>query len=283
MTDGAATRPREVPVSTTPGTAVRSLLPREHGAYGQITFPLVTAFAVAGLSTAGLLFAAAVVAGFLAHEPAAVLLGLRGARARRELHGPAVRWLVLCLAIAAAAGTATVLAIDPARRWSIAVPVAPALLLAALTARGRDKSSYGEIIAALAFAGAAVPICMAGGASATTAAAVAIPFALLFGASTLAVRVVILKVRGGGDLRAVAMTRRAAFSLAAGAAAALALAVAGERLPVSVLAAAGPGLLTAAAVAARPPSPSRLRSLGWALIAASVATAAIVIVAARSA
>ena len=57
-----------------------SLLPKEHGAYGQIAFPLATAFVVAGVSTAGLLLAAAVVAGFLAHEPAAVLLGLRGAR-----------------------------------------------------------------------------------------------------------------------------------------------------------------------------------------------------------
>jgi hypothetical protein len=277
MIDGAATRPRDVPSSTKQRTAVRSLLPQEHGAYGQITFPLVTAFAVAGLSAAGLLFAVAVIAGFLAHEPAAVLLGLRGARARRELHDPAVRWLVLCLAIAGAAGAAAVLTIEPAHRWSIAVPVAPALLLAVMTARGRDKSSYGEVIAALAFAGAAVPVCMAGGASATTAAAVAIPFALLFGASTLAVRVVVLKVRGGGDPRAVAATRGAAFSLAAGATVALAAAIAVDRLPASVLAAAGPGLLTAAAVAAHPPSPSRLRTLGWALIAVSVVTAAIVI------
>jgi hypothetical protein len=256
---------------------VRSLLPQEHGAYGQITFPLVTAFAVAGFSTAGLLFAAAVGAGFLAHEPAAVLLGLRGGRSRRELRGPAFRWLVLCLVITAAAGAAAVLTVDPAGRWSIAVPLAPALLLAFMTARGRDKSSSGEVLAAVTFAGAAVPVCIAAGASATTAAAVAIPFALLFGASTLAVRVVILKVRGGGDPRATAATRRAALFLVGGATVALAVAIAVDRLPASVLAAAGPGLLTAAVVAAHPPSPARLRTLGWALIGVSVVTAAIVI------
>ena len=259
------------------GRSLRSLLPQEHGAYGQITFPLVTAFAVAGFSIAGLLFTAAVGAGFLAHEPAAVLLGHRGGRSRRELKRPALRWLALCVTTAAAAGAAAVVTIDPAHRWSIAVPLAPALLLAFMTARGRDKSSYGEVLAAVTFAGAAVPVCMAGAGSATTAAAVAIPFALLFGASTLAVRVVILKVRGGGDPRAAAATRRAAFFLAAGATATLAVAIAGDRLPASVLVAAGPGLLTAAVVAARPPSPTRLRTLGWALIGVSVVTAAIVI------
>jgi hypothetical protein len=50
------------------------MLPKEHGAYGQIAFPILTAFLVSGVSVAGLLIAAAVVAGFLAHEPAAILL-----------------------------------------------------------------------------------------------------------------------------------------------------------------------------------------------------------------
>ena len=35
---------------TAKGLAWSSLLPREHGAYGQIAFPLVTAFVVAGTS-----------------------------------------------------------------------------------------------------------------------------------------------------------------------------------------------------------------------------------------
>lgn len=52
-----------------------SLLPKKHGAYGQITFPLIAAFAVAGVSVGGLLMAAAVIAGFVAHEPASILLG----------------------------------------------------------------------------------------------------------------------------------------------------------------------------------------------------------------
>src|SRR5688572_12248058 len=51
-----------------------TMLPREHGAYGQVAFPILTAFLVSDITVAGLLIAAAVVAGFLAHEPAAVLL-----------------------------------------------------------------------------------------------------------------------------------------------------------------------------------------------------------------
>jgi hypothetical protein len=254
-----------------------SLLPKEHGAYGQLTCPLATAFVVAGASTAGLLFTAAVIAGFLAHEPAAVLLGLRGGRARRQMQGSAAQWLTSCLIIGTVAGAGALLTITPAARWSIAIPVVPALLLAMATRRGQDKSLRGEVTAALAFSAAAVPVSLAGGASTQTAAAVAIPFALLFSASILAVRIVILKVRRGGDPRAARATRRAALSLCGGATAALAVATATGQLSSSVLVAAAPGLVTAAIVAARPPAPIHLRKLGWALIAASVGTAALVI------
>jgi hypothetical protein len=132
-------------------------------------------------------------------------------------------------------------------------------------------------MAAVAFSAAAVPVSMAGGASAQAAAGVAIPFGLLFTASTLAVRAVILKVRGGGDPVAATATRRAALFLCGGAAAALAVAAAIGQLSSSVLVAAAPGVITAAIVAARPPAPIHLRKLGWALIAASVGTAALVI------
>ena len=254
-----------------------SLLPKEHGAYGQITFPLATALVVAGVSPAGLLFATAVIVGFLAHEPAAVLLGLRGARARRQMSGSAVHWLTCCLIIATVAGAGALLTIAPAARWSIAIPVVPALLLAIATGRGQDKSLRGEVTAALAFSAATVPVSVAGGASAETAAGVAIPFALFFTASTLAVRVVILKVRRGGDPLAATATRRAALFLCGGATAALAVAATTGQLSSSVLVSAAPGLVTAAVVAARPPAPIHLRKVGWTLIAASVATAALVI------
>ncbi len=160
----------------------------------------------------------------------------------------------------------------------MAVPVAPALVLAVAAARGAEKSWHGEVAAALAFSGTAIPVAMAAGATAEAAAAVAVPFALVFVASTLAVRVVILRVRRGGDLPAATATRRAVLSLAGGGAAALALVAASGLLPSSVLVAAVPGVLTAAFIATCPPAPTHLRKIGWSLVAVSVITAAIVVV-----
>lgn len=254
-----------------------SLLPKEHGAYGQISFPLFAAFAVAGLSPGGLFLATAMIAGFLAHEPALVLLGLRGPRTKRELGAPATRWLGCCLAAGLAAGTAGLLRMPPSVRWSIAVPLVPATLLIAAALRGSEKSWYGETATALTCAGAAVPVSMAAGVSLLTSARVAIPFALLFVSSTLAVRVVILRVRRGGDLAATAATRRAALILAVVSSIVLVLASRRGWLPPSILAATAPGLLTAAAVAVRPPAPSRLRTLGWTLVVISVLTTAIIV------
>jgi hypothetical protein len=193
------------------------------------------------------------------------------------MHAGAVRWLASWLIAGTVAGTGAVLTMAPGVRWSIAVPVMPALVLAIATGRGQDRSLWGEVMAALAFSAAAVPVCLAGGASAETAAGVAIPFALFFTAGTLAVRLVILRVRRGGNPLAARATRRAVFSLCGGASVALAASTAADHLPSSVLASAAPGLILAVMVSWRPPAATHLRKLGWALIAASVVTAALVI------
>jgi hypothetical protein len=77
-----------------------------------------------------------------------------------------------------------------------------------------------------------------------TGLAVAIPFALLFVASTLAVRVVILRVRGGGDHRSTRATRRGTLAVAGSGLAVLGVAVITGALSPVVLVAAAPGLLT---------------------------------------
>lgn len=271
------TVPVSAPVETHGRKASGGLWPKEHGAYGQLAFPLATAFGVSGLSTAGVLLAIAVIAGFLAHEPAAVMLGSRGARARRELGARATRWLYGCLGTGIAAGLAAAAFIGPTDRWSLAVPAIPALLVVVAMVTGREKSWYGESAAAIAFAGVAVPITLAAGAPAQAGWEVAIPFALLFTTTTLAVRVVILRVRGGGNPVAMAATRRAVLTVsAAGAGVIGAMTMAGWLAP-SVLMAVAPGLLTASIVAVRPPAAAHLRSLGWSLVGVSVITAVIVI------
>jgi hypothetical protein len=70
------------------------MLPKEHGAYGQLLFPMATAFAVAGVSPESGVAAAAMTAVFLAHEPLLVWLGRRGSRAKRE-NGRRAMWFLL--------------------------------------------------------------------------------------------------------------------------------------------------------------------------------------------
>ena len=256
-------------------------LPKEHGAYGQLTFPIATALlATGGSSTAGML-AFATVASFLAHEPAAIVLGLRGARAKRQDGAEAWRWMAGWLSIAIAAGSTALVTIPANARWSLVFPIVPALLLFMAMVRGREKSWYGEVASALAFSGVAVPMVLSSGGSLQHALAVAVPFVLLFVAGTLAVRVVILRVRGGGDIIAATTMSRAAFIFSGAAIGVLIWSAVAAVLQVSTLVAAVPGLAMAVAVAYRPPAPSQLRTLGWSLVAASVATATITIVAAR--
>ena len=107
----------------------------------------------------------------------------------------------------------------------------------------------------------------------------AIPFALLFITTTLAVRVVILRVRGGGNPSAAAATRRVTFAISAAAFVLIGLLTLARGLQPAVIMAAAPGLLTAAFIAARPPAPNHLRSLGWSLVGVSTLTAAIVVAA----
>ncbi len=254
-----------------------SPLPKEHGAYGQVTLPLVAAFAVAGATTAGVLTAVAVVSGFLAHEPLLVPLGQRGPRARREQGAPAMRWLVAGLVAGIAATLGALWTISPSLRWSFLIPALPLLALMVSIARGAEKSWWGETAAALAFTMAAFPIVLAGGLPLSVAVTVALPLTLLFVTTTLAVRVVILRVRGGGHPRAAANTRRALLFLAVASAAGVALLASEGLVSITTAAAALLGPVAAVLIASAPLPATRLRAIGWTLVALSLVTTALVI------
>ena len=255
-------------------------LPREHGAYGQMGLAVATALGAAGLTRPALLLAASAVAAFVAHEPASVLLGARGPRAARELRRAAWRALAASAGIAALTGVIGVLSMAPAARWSLAVPAVPALLLAICSIRGHEKSWYGEVAAALTFACLAMPLSMAAGAAASSAAGIAVPFAVLFVAGTLAIRTVILRVRGGGAVRAAAITRFSTVTVAIAGLTGLTWLATHETVPPAAVIAATAGLTVALAVVARPPRPSRLRAIGWTLVASATFTAVVLVVAA---
>src|SRR5436305_2550049 len=167
------------------------MIPREHGAYGQLLMPLVTAVALGRPSWAALALMGAAVAAFIAHEPLLVLLGRRGERVRRDEHGRAMRWLLASAAIATATGVIGTVMLPAAGRWTLLAPAALAGVAALSIAAGRERTTWGEIAAASALASASFPVAV--GSSATIEAAVACTLAFIAGfvAATLGVRVVI--------------------------------------------------------------------------------------------
>jgi hypothetical protein len=253
------------------------LLPKEHGAYAQLAVPLVTGISVTGPTVAGVCLIVAAAAAFAAHEPAVILLGRRGPRATRQHGRAAVRWLAAQVMLSVVSAAIAVGTMDAAARWSIAIPGVFALLVAATVLCDREKSWYGETAAAIAFAGLALPQTMAGGAPLASAAAVALPFALLFVTTSLAVRAVIVRVRGGGDARAAAALRWSAFGVSVAGAAGLAWLTALELLPATTLFAASPGVAAVVTFHLWPLPAARLRAIGWTLACVSAATAVITV------
>jgi hypothetical protein len=258
-----------------------ALLPKEHGVYGQLLFPTVTSLIVTGPALPAVLLLVAAAGGFLAHEPLLVLVGRRGPRARRDDGSRAAVWLTVTVVVVVVAGLLAIWTAPAHARWAFAVPLAPLAVVAGALATGREKTTPGEIAVALAFATLPVPMCLTAGAPPATGVTLAVVFGTLFIAGTLGVRAVVLTVRGGGDPAAVRATRRALLVFSVAVSAAL-VALAGLLLPWAALAAVAPGLVAAIAVAWRPPSPTRLRTLGWALVSTSTLAALVLIAALRT-
>lgn len=248
----------------------RTLWPKEHGAYGQIALPLVTALALGRPSLASGLLVIGAAAAFVAHEPLLVALGLRGARARREHGGRAAQVGVACAGLALAAGVGG---------WSLGglgvvfaslLPLAFVVALLPLVVAGRERTTGGEVLAGAALAAAAIPVTVAGGVSLGTAVLVGAAWIVAFTASTAAVRLVIARHKTGvRDRLLLAVAGAATVGL-------LALAVA---TPLGL--AAAPMVVAGWFLIARPPHPRNLRRVGWTLVACSTATAVLAVVLGR--
>lgn len=245
----------------------RSLWPREHGAYGQLAVPLAVALASGRPGVAAIGLTTAAVAGFLAHEPALVLAGRRGARAKHEARPRATRRLVGLGAVAAIGATGV------AHSASVASAAGASLLLAiavALLVRYRvEKSLGGEILAASALAAAAAPVAIANGVTPEWAAWTWLGWSLGFAAVTCAVHSTF--PRG---------TRNVRHAQLAGAATVIAIVTLG--IVGSPARALGlPLVLAAIALVIVAPPPRRLRQVGWALMTATVTAGAWAIAALR--
>ena len=255
-----------------------SLLPREHGAYGQLAFPLATGLALGRPGAAAFLLCAAAIAAFLAHEPLLVVLGQRGSRAR-DAHGRRALRALLAAGLGAAgfAGAGLWLS-DPETRLA----TMPALALggaAVVAASARlERTTVGELVVAAALASGAAPVALAAGASRAAAWSAAAAWLAAFAAAMLPVRAVLLRARTKGEV-----DRRplAALAVVAIQGVALVLATHGTIAWEAALAIL-PVVAAALAVTALPVRPQRLATVGWTIVGASVATLAALVAGLRA-
>jgi hypothetical protein len=241
----------------------RWLLPREHGAYAEVIFPLVTVFFLGKPTLASCGLSLAILAGFLAHEPLQILLGARGGALQRELRGRARAQGALLLTASSAAAAFGLCRAD-ALVVVAAAGLLPALaLLLGLTLAGRSKSLLGETLVALVLAFAAVPVALAAGLSPPAALRSALAWSAVFGLGTATVHALLARKKRGVFAPSFAVMGMgmgvisgAVFWLLSGR----------GSWPVATV---PMSLVAVAALGLRLP-PKRLRALGWAMVLAHV-------------
>ncbi len=246
------------------------LLPREHGAYAQLAFPLLSGLLVSGPTVAGVALALAVVSLFLAYEPAAVLLGVRGVRLQREEDRPARRQLTVLVPTALVLAAAAFLEATPHARLLMLVPAALALLLVPLLPARRVKTLAGETVTAGALAGMHLPVAAAAGAGGVALWGPALVWFVAFLLATLAVHAIKARQKQRDPwLRAVAVTSTVAAAIAV---VALVIGAAPLRLPALALALPLSAVL---AVNVARVHPRALKRIGWILVVSDVGALAL--------
>lgn len=251
----------------------RSLLPQEHGAWGQLAMPLLTALVLGGPAPAALLLAGATLLAFLAHEPWLVLLGHRGVRARAEEGRRARRAMWALLGAAAAAGLAGAWLAPLAARWALAVPAALAAAVVAFVLAKRERTVPGELTVVSALASSGFAVTLAGGASLTVAAAATVTWVLAFAASVFAVHVVLVRALSRGEEEHGVRNALLAALVAGGGSAVAVAAGLGWAVPAAV----APTALLSLVVCLAPFSARQLKTLGWGLVGSTTASLLILI------
>lgn len=243
-----------------------ALLPREHGAYAQLGYPLLTGLVLSGGHPGAIAFAACGIALFLAHEPMAVIMGMRGIRLRDSLVRPSRRRLWV-LAAVAVAGLVAAVAFAPWRAWQATlVPAVPGLALVRLFFTHRLKTLGGEIVAAAAFSASLLPVALAGP---VAVAAAAIAAAVWFAATVPAIVSVHAvkaahKGRPRGRWLLLATPMLAAFV-------AVAAVVVGATLPGPAVRALAvlPPAIAVLVIGLVAPHPRHLKRIGWTMVLAN--------------
>ena len=262
----------ERPTSRARAPAQRTvwLVPREHGAYGQLALPLAVAHLSGTGGWAAWLFTLAALAAFMSHEPLLVALGRRGNRARSQAGSQAFRLLIVMAGIGSLAAAAG-LALGPSSaRWSTLGCAFLAVLLAVQVARDAERSLLGELLVVATLPALAVPVALSVRVPTGTAVGAWLVWTLGFAAATCAVRDTVAH-RKHGLPPSLRLAPLAVIVILAGSASALGWL---QRAQAVALA---PMLATLLAIVVRPPHPRHLRRVGWTFLVASATTAMLLI------
>ena len=180
-------------------TAQRKMVPREHGAYAELLFPIVSVFLGGSPTTSTWLLAIGAIACFLANEPLLVLVGQRGTRMKREESDRAKRALLIFLLIGLGAGIAGLLLATPAVQYAVGMPLLLGVGLIMLAIQGLERSMIGEALAASTLSSIAIPLGLSAGLGLAPTLAVALIWLLTSLLGTAVVRLTLARTKAKTD------------------------------------------------------------------------------------
>lgn len=249
-----------------------SMVPREHGAYAELLFPIATVLLGGKPAVSTVLLAVAAVGCFLANEPLLVLLGERGGRAKRRQSDRAKRALLIFLLIALGAGFAGFILAPRGVRIAVILPLLLGGGLVLMAVQGLERTMFGEALAAAALSSLAIPLGLSAGLQPTAALAVTLIWFLSSSLGTSIVRLTISRTKSKTPeaQRRVAWKRGFLMLVCLVAIAVGVGAPFGARAGFWVLAAVVPVALVVFVMAALRPTTRRLRLMGWSLVAANL-------------
>ena len=250
----------------------RRMIPREHGAYAELLFPIVTIFLGGSPSTSTWLLAVSAIGAFLANEPLLVLVGQRGTRMKREEGDRAKRALLIFTLLAVGAGVAGLMLAPKAAQLGVIVPLLLGGTLVMLAIQGLERSLFGEGLAAAALSSVAVPLGLSAGLALPAVLAVALIWALnaLLGTAIVRLTVARTKAKTTQELRAASVKRATLIIVCLVVIAVGIGAPFGSRVGLWVMAAAVPVAAVVLVMAALQPTARRLRLMGWSLVGANL-------------
>lgn len=252
----------------------RKMIPREHGAYSELLFPMATVFLGGSPTMATFLLAIGAIGAFLANEPLLVLVGERGTRLQRTESGRAKRALLVFAIFGVSAGVAGIISAPQSARVGVVLPMLLGGGVFLTAVQGLERSMFGEALAAAALSSVAVPLGLSARLSSVESFSVAFIWAVtaLLGTSIVRLTVARTKSKTDQEQAAVGFKRGLLIFVCLAVIGIGCAAPFGERVDLWVLAAAVPVAAVVLVMALFRPTARRLRLLGWSLVGASLLT-----------